>query len=68
MIDSARFVEAVKNILKLAMIEFSGAVYDTGYMEDPYQQNHYERFETAIHNLSEEVRQQVFGASPELDS
>ena len=37
MMDSARFVEAVKNILKLAVIGFPSAVYETGYMEDPYQ-------------------------------
>ena len=36
MIDSARFVEAVKNILRLAVIGFPSAVYETGYMEDPY--------------------------------
>ena len=68
MMDSARFVEAVKNILKLAVIGFPSAVYETGYMEDPYQESHYQRFEDAIHSLSEEVRQQVFGASQELDS
>ena len=67
MIDSARFVEAVKNILRLAVIGFPIAVYETGYMEDPYQESHYQRFEDAIHSLSEEVRQQVFGAAQELD-
>ena len=65
--DSARFVEAVKNILKLAVIGFPSAVYETGYMEDPYQESHYQRFEDAINYLSEEVRQLVFGAARELD-
>ena len=67
MMDSARFVEAVKDILNLAVIGFPSTVYETGYMEDPYQESHYQRFEDAINYLSEEVRQLVFGAARELD-
>ena len=39
--DSGRFVEAVKAILKMAMTGFSRAVYEANYMEDPYQHSHY---------------------------
>ena len=35
-------------MLRIAALDFSKAVYETGYMEDPYTEYDYEKLEIAI--------------------
>ena len=51
----------------MAAISFSKAVYETKYMDDPYTEQDYSKLEIAIDQLSEDIKQQVFGQAPEVD-
>ena len=45
----------------MAAIDFSKAVYETEYMDDPYTEQDYNKLEIAIDQLSEDLKQKVFG-------
>ena len=51
----------------MAAINFSEAVYETEYMDDPYTEQDYSKLEITIDQLSEDIKQQVFGQATEVD-
>ena len=45
----------------MGAIGFSKAVYETKYLDDQYSELDYNKLEMAIDQLSEDLKQQVFG-------
>ena len=56
-----RFVRAVKSILCMAAIDFTKAVFATGYMENLYDASVYKKLEFGIDRICEDLKNEIFG-------
>ena len=54
-------------ICKMASSNLIKAVVETGYMEEFYDNGHYEIFDLTIDQISLEFKQEVFGESSTLE-
>ena len=57
LIQKNLYRETIKVILKMSSINFIKAVVETGYMEDLFQSSHYEKLQSSIDAISEELAQ-----------
>ena len=51
-----KFVDAVKPILRMAAIQFSKAIFATGFMEKLYTDAHYNQLESGIQKICDDLK------------
>ena len=56
-IEPHKFVDAIKPILRMAVIEFSKAVFETGFTEKLYKESDFDKLESGIEKVCEDLKQ-----------
>ena len=65
--DPEKFVDAIRPILKMAAIDFTKAVFETKFMDQLYEESHFNKLESGIEKVCNTLKQKVFGEKTELD-
>ena len=60
-------MDAIRPILKMAVIQFTNAVFETKFMEKLYDDSHLERLDSGIEKICNTLKQEVFGEAAELE-
>ena len=47
-LQSDKFVRSLESTLKMTAIDFTKAVFQTGYMKDPYDSSIYKKLESSV--------------------
>ena len=55
------FADSLKSILKMASIDFVKAVIETGYMDKFYEKEDYEKLDSTIDEICQDLKRDVFG-------
>ena len=51
----------------MAAIQFTRAVFETKFMEKLYDDSHFEKIESGIEKICDNLKQEVFGEAAELE-
>ena len=52
-----KFVDAIRPIFRMAAIDFSKAVFETGFTENLYYQSDFEKLEAGIEKVCDDLKQ-----------
>ena len=61
-----KFARSIGSILKMAAIDFTKAVFQTGYMDDPYDDLAYKKLESGIEKICMDLKHEIFGGQEKL--
>ena len=61
------FMAATKPVLKMAAIDFTKAAFETKYMEKMYSDSDFDKLESGVEKICEELKSKVFGEAPSIE-
>ena len=62
-----KFVDAIRPILRMAAIEFTKAVFETKFMEQLFDDSHFNKLESGINKICNDLKLKVFEEATELN-
>ena len=67
MMEPNRFVDAIRPVLRMAAIEFTRAVFETQFMDQLYEDSDYNRLESGINKICDDLKIKIFEDKAELN-
>ena len=62
-----KFVDAIKLVLRMAAIEFTKAVFETQFMDQLFDDSHFNKLESGINKICNDLKLKVFEETTELN-